>query len=285
MTTTPSPQTALVPTETPQVIAHQQRVAIVGFAESSVGQAPYQDDTWDIWGLNQLWQQIPRWSLWFDLHPRYMIDRHPQHVAWMQQQQQPILMQQHYADIPSSVPFPKQELVTHFGDYFTSTIAWMLALAIAQGYQQIGVWGVDMLGDGEYEYQRACCDYLIGYARGQGIAVHVADDSALCKGPGLYGYEWLPHKDARPLRRIKKRKRYLQAEKDKALRVIYQTDGAIDELTIWEDGKGEEAKTARLKALRDERERVMQHLYSVDGAMQELEHTLQYEKHYARGGA
>lgn len=263
----------------------REQVAILGFASSTLGEAPVHDEAWEIWGLNQLWNMIPRWDVWFDLHPWHdTLPDHP-HVSWLRQQTKPIVMQRHIPDVPASIPYPKDEIVSHFGTYFTSSIAWMLALAIAQGYPVIGVWGVDMLGDGEYAFQRACCDYYIGYARALGRTVILPHGSALARSQGLYGYDYVEPWSQRRAKRLAKRLRILHDQKDEALKAIYMLDGALAELKEVQFEKGEEGRTERQAHLMAKRDAALQHLYSYDGAIQELGLTLGYERHYGRGGA
>lgn len=262
------------------------KVAVLGFAGSTLNEAPVNDQSWEVWGLNQLWMQLPRYDLWFDLHPRWHTYTDARHFEWLKQQTKPILMQDHFHDIPCSVAYPKEDILRIFGTYFTSSIAWMLALAIAQKYQTIGIWGVDMLGDGEYAFQRACCDYYIGLARGAGIDVIIPKDSALCRGQELYGYDYVEPFSARRMTRLNKRRSSLQEQRDKALQDIYMHDGAILEVQEWTQVEHDDNwKASRLVDLKTKREDVLKGLYTVDGALQELAATSNYEKHYKRGGA
>ena len=60
---------------------------------------------------------------------------------------------------------------------FSNTTVWlifaayMLALAIYEGVDKVGIWGVDLHCDSEYSYQRPNMEYLIGLARGRGMKV------------------------------------------------------------------------------------------------------------------
>ena len=117
----------------------------------------------------------------------------------------PIYCQEHMADVPASVRFPRDEINDwllknggrtlepmpqgfHTADYYTSTPAQMLALAIWEGFEEIHLYGVDMLQAEEYFYQRSGCEYFVGFARGRGIKVYVPPTSALCKANYVYGY-------------------------------------------------------------------------------------------------
>lgn len=174
-----------------------KKVAIVGFASTWVD-APFNDETWEIWGLNQLYLEIrpfvgrDRWNRWFDLHTREVIEadthRTKTPIGDYAAMTCPIFMQQHWDDIPMSVPYPIQPVIQQFGDYWTNTISYMMALAIAEGYEEIGLWGVDMSHSTEYGHQRPSCEYMIGIARGRGIKVTVPLKSDLLKAPFLYGY-------------------------------------------------------------------------------------------------
>ena len=56
------------------------RIAILGFAQS-VKDAPFNDPSWTMWGMNGLWRvltEIPesRFSLWFEPHTPDFLDRY-----------------------------------------------------------------------------------------------------------------------------------------------------------------------------------------------------------------
>ena len=92
--------------------------------------------------------------------------------------------------------YPMKAVIEEVGDYFSSTCAYMLGLAILERVDQIGLWGFDMSMGEEYFYQRANTEYLIGFARGRGSMVTIAPGSALLTvdrgAPGCrYGrYGW-----------------------------------------------------------------------------------------------
>lgn len=206
------------------------KVAVVGFASTSRNLAPFQDPTWEIWGLNSLYALIPRFSRWFEIHPREYLKQDLgrselqaagiDHYTWLTQQPgrdglcsvpdcqcrkeggtphefKPIYMQEHYPQIPASVPWPRKEIndwtCSQFGaqaevDYFTSTPGEMVAHAIYEGASEIALYGVDLLQDEEYAYQRPGCEYWLGVARGLGIKVTVPQASVLLKANYVYGY-------------------------------------------------------------------------------------------------
>lgn len=213
------------------VIHPEKKVAIVGFASSSRDQAPFADESFEIWGLNSLYALIPRFTRWFEIHPIDHVKKDLKrgellqlgldHYTWLKGQPgpdgkcgikdcdcqkegnkhegawKPIYMQNHYEDIPASVPWPRQEINDWtremFGpeaelDYFTSTPGEMVAQAVFEGYGEIQLYGIDLLQNEEYAYQRPGLEYWTGIARGLGIKVVVSPDSCLHKANYVYGY-------------------------------------------------------------------------------------------------
>lgn len=179
-----------------------KKVALLGFAESWK-EAPFNDASVEVWGLNELWKYLPRWNRWFELHDAETLGvskrdqaegEQKRHLEWLTRQpaDKPIYMQRRFVQsgqFPGAVEYPLDEMSERFGRYFTSTIGYMLALAIAEGYTWIGMYGIDLASDVEYQQQRPNTEYLIGLARGMGITVEIAPSSALLKAGHLYGYE------------------------------------------------------------------------------------------------
>lgn len=93
----------------------------------------------------------------------------------------PLFMQSAYQEIPNAMAYPYGEVSKITGDYWNSSIAYMLAMAISENPDEIGIYGVDMKADDEYGYQRPNCEYLIGFAKGMGIKVTIPEASPLCK--------------------------------------------------------------------------------------------------------
>lgn len=191
-----------------------KKCAIIGFASSSRQLAPYNDPSFEIWGLNSIYAMVPRISRLYEMHIRTHFEKDLQraelkqigveHIDWLKKQPGPgapnycpIVMQAVHADIPASVAWPRNELnawtLEMFGpeaevDYFTSTPGQMIVSAIYEGYGEIHVYGVDLLQDEEYAYQRPGAEYWLGIARGLGIKVFVHPASALLKANYVYGY-------------------------------------------------------------------------------------------------
>jgi hypothetical protein len=216
-----------------------KKVALLGFAESWKT-APFDDPTVEIWGLNELWKYLPRWNRWFELHDaetlgvtkRDLSDgEQKRHIEWMMRQpaDKPIYMQPQFCDgrFPGAVPYPLDAMVARFGKYFTSSIGYMLALAIAEGYTWIGMYGIDLASDVEYQQQRPNAEYFIGLARGMGITVEIAPTSALLKAGHLYGYEKPIGEQGQLAATTRAHLGILRKEFDKALATMNTLEGAM----------------------------------------------------------
>lgn len=187
------PEEQPVQTVTFRLQKQKEKVAIVGFAPTWP-QAPFKDNDFEIWGCNECHMVFPRVDLLFELHsPKVIIDTKKEmagkHLEWLRNAKIPLLMQKHYEDIPNSIPFPKDYIVGKYGNYFTNTISWQIALAIDLGFKEIHLYGVNMANDEEYASQRPSVEYFVGLARGMGIEVFIPDQSDICKSWTLYGFE------------------------------------------------------------------------------------------------
>lgn len=169
------------------------KVAIVGTSPSSCNKAPYQNESWDIWSLGANAVSIPRYTRWFEMHTQRVLRNAG---AWepifkfLGECGDKLTLGHPCAELPFAKIYPIEEIKAKFGNYFTSTIAYMIALAIHEGASEIGLWGADMLGDEEYAGQRPCCEYLLGMARGMGINVVVAEESPVMRSERMYAYEY-----------------------------------------------------------------------------------------------
>jgi hypothetical protein len=184
------------------------KVCIVGFAQSW-DETPFDDETFDIWGINELYMQVRqkygkdrRFTHWFEIHNPMSPTRNiPYHHEFLKKWDKPVLMQKHYEWIPNSIPIPKDTIIDFFNQNFiidacggsfsdySNQISVMTAMAIMMGYDEIRIYGVDMAQWSEYAWQRSSCQFFIGYAAGMGIKVLVPLTSELCKYPNFYGFE------------------------------------------------------------------------------------------------
>jgi hypothetical protein len=201
-----------------------KKIAIIGSAPSSINLAPYADPDWEMWGCSPgVFGVAPRTNAWFELHrfhpaqpgrngaagtvPHFSAE----YTSFLRGYQERfnsgdgvVFMTDPIDSIPGAVQFPFEPLIKEHGEYFwTSTIAWMLALAIDQQPDEIGLWGVDMAASEEYAYQRPACQHFIRVARERGIKVTLPPESDLMQPPTKYGLDELNPRHIKIKSRIK----------------------------------------------------------------------------------
>ncbi len=163
--------------------------------------------------------------------------RDPEYLTWLRAQDFPIYMWEKETDIPCSVAYPYDKIVEKYGHegkpYLTSTFAYMLAMAIEEKPDRIEIYGIDLVAEEEYRYQRAGTEYLIGFAKGLGIEIYLPDLCPLLKAPpyGKYGFA-----EARTLwteQQLSDRTAALQQQQAKLMSDLNAVQGAIQENNNW----------------------------------------------------
>lgn len=177
------------------------KIALIGSAPSSVALAPYDDPAWTIWACSPgAWRHLRRVDQFFELHRFVPTDPQwdAEYVGFLQGLTVPLHMIEPLPQFPASVAYPKAAMIERFGpNFFTSSLAWMAALAIAAIEEarklrsgdddEIAFYGVDMAATEEYALQKPGCLYFIEKARELGIRVTVPPESDLLRPPPLYG--------------------------------------------------------------------------------------------------
>ena len=232
-------------TEPPKAVPAPLKIALVGTAPSSRGLAPYGDTSWEIWACSAGNQnQIPRVSAWFEIHTNLLWPENEHfgrpYIEWLKQQTFPVYMQDQTL-VPRATPFPRKELIDEFGPYFfTSSFAWMLAMAIKKGASEITLYGIDMASRDEYILQRPGAYYFFREAKRRGIKVSAPYESDIMQPPGLYGFS-----DSTPFGRkmaarekeLKDRVNGMKQQRDQLNSSITYLEGAVEDLdyirNIW----------------------------------------------------
>lgn len=252
----------------------RKRIAVCGFASSSRPLIPVDDPSWEIWGLNQLYRHIKRADRWFDIHKNWHEETVPgtDYVGWIRDCGIPFYMADRVPELPTSVRYPIERIIARYEvDYFTSTIAFMVALAVSeiddavearitagelatkvvevaaatseqvhplQGVKalyaeyEIALFGIDLVVGEEYFYQKPCAEFWLGLASSKGIMVGLPPQTALCKQQYRYGYEKEPQSPIL-LSELRAHSANLAKEKDQLLREIYLRDGAMQANEYW----------------------------------------------------
>ena len=218
-----------------------RKIAILGSATSTLHQAPFPDRTWEIWALGPEHRRVTRY---FEAHKDKDIKP---------------FIREHYktkgADVYSlheiagvtTVTYPIHEANCLLGEYvnhlkseeyYTSSIAYMIALAIlehAQGREvsHIGLWGVEMLSEGEYGVQRSCAEFLLGYAAGMKIQVCIPGRCTLLKANHVYGRTERPvNPGPFSIEFLEKRAAHYQNMKEKLEFDLITVQGALQETNL-----------------------------------------------------
>lgn len=167
----------------------REKVAIIGAGQLR-RLAPFDDPTWLVWGINEISQ--PRADAWFELHP--MSKQNARELAWLKAQPAPVYVLEETPLVPQGVRYPLDWVLQAIMGrrYFTCTFAFQIALAIAQCFREIGLWGVDLdLGTRrERLVEKPCVEYWLGMAEGRGIRVRLPEGGTLLHRPYLYGYDY-----------------------------------------------------------------------------------------------
>lgn len=132
-------------------------------------------------------------------------------LEWMKAQSMVVHPSLHNS-FPNCRVIDFQKHIDKFGPYFTSSLSWMLAEAIEENPEEIGIYGVSMCSQTEYAHQKPGCTYLIGWARALGIKVTIPPTSELLAAPYIYGMQDKPAM----ITAIENRKKEIIKNKDKA---------------------------------------------------------------------
>lgn len=166
------------------------------------------DEVWTM-NWNYLYDWVPRIDRLFEMHkvwmlaatnkPEYVKPRRHWHWLTSGVKDYPIYMLGDIPVVPSCVAFPLADVINDiFGDrlikgadpidFFTSSVDYMLALAIYERWDVIELYGVEMGSNTEYRYQREGVHFFTGVAVARGIRVEIPQNSVLFRTK-RYGYD------------------------------------------------------------------------------------------------
>lgn len=214
------------------------KVALVGTAPSSRMLAPYSDPSWQIWACSPgNMNAIPRVDIWFEVHGNLLWpeNRHygEPYLNWLNQQTFPVYMQDNSV-VPRATQLPVKELVAEFGPYFfTSSFAWMMALAMHRGAKEIALFGIDMASRDEYILQRPGAYFFFMEAKRRGVKMMAPYESDIMQPPGLYGFSEVTQFGRKLLARkveLEQRVRDLKHQRDQSATQVTYLEGALEDL-------------------------------------------------------
>lgn len=164
-----------------------KKVAICGYSHT-LSQAPFDNPEWDIFTLNQKVERFPRTTKHFDLHSERNIKSNKKYFEWCENNQSKLILGMPIIELQGAELYPQKEIMEIFGEFFTNSISWMICYAIHKGYEEIGLFGVDLACQDEYIKQRPSVLYFIGLAQGKGIKITLPKENRLFNKERLY---WL----------------------------------------------------------------------------------------------
>ena len=221
------------------------KVALIGTAPSSRMLAPFNDPTWQIWACSPgNMGQLPRVDAWFEIHGNMLWPENKHYgepyLNWLKQLAIPVYMQSKQW-IPNATPLPMRELVKEFGPYFfTSSFAWMMAMAMKAGAKEIALYGIDMASRDEYILQRPGAYHFFNEGKKRGIKMSAPYESDIMQPPALYGFSEVTPFGRKILARtneIKERLNGMRTQRDGLNHQITYLEGALEDLdyvaSIW----------------------------------------------------
>lgn len=220
----------------------ERKIALIGSAPSSIRGAPYGDPTWEIWGCSPgTYGVMPRVNAFFELHlyepgQPWFSPEYCQWLAALPARGVTLYSGAPVPEWPGSTVIPAQEIFDEFDPnrwFCTSSLFWMMAMAIKAGATKIGFWGVDMAATEEYEAQRAGIHHMAYIAAARGIEVGAPMESDLFTPRFAYGIDEWTH----GFRKQRARASELQARMNAASQEVLSKRleeaflaGAIDDL-------------------------------------------------------
>lgn len=170
-------------------------IAILGGAPSSCNLAPFGDPNWEIWACSPGNWASPRVDAWFEMHSlaRKNVRGNEPYINVLRTHPRVYLSAPDKL-IPNAIVYPKDDILPHFGgqyveSFMQSSVSYMLAMAITLKPKVIGLWGVDMAAESEYDYQRPGCHFFFNEALKRGIDITAPPQSDIMNPLPLYGYK------------------------------------------------------------------------------------------------
>lgn len=177
-----------------------KKIAIVCGSPGSMMMAPFDDKDWEIWVLGNRINAFKdkRVTKIFEIHDdlnQHGVNNGAGYVSYLVNMKIDLIVGKNFPlghpRAPHVKVFPFDAAKHLYGaDYLTSSSAYMVAMAVLEGADEIAIYGVDMaVDDFEYFWQRPCMEAWVGFAKGRGIKITIPDISPLGKSDYIEGQE------------------------------------------------------------------------------------------------
>lgn len=184
----------------------RNNVALVGFGITKHDLRALNSSEWEVWALNMA-NRIGimkdnfgdfRADRWFDLHPLSV--QSFDDMEWIEYCPIPIYLTEPYPINKNAVVYPLADVIAKWeryaADTFASSFAYMMALAMMEGFKKIGVYGCDLDWGRERVVEHGNLCFWVGLARGLGFDVDIPDHSILNRHPARYGFDYWKEREA-----------------------------------------------------------------------------------------
>lgn len=195
----------------------RKRVAIAG--APGMRRMPWEDETIECWAMNNCWetardsQRRIAASRWWEQHQIFPSAggkhageaiQNENDMKWIACCPVPLYTTEPYPSNPNALVWPVGYYAARYRDYFTCTFAYQIAQAIEEGFEEILVYGLELLLGTKREatVESSCVNYWLGLAEGKGIKVTLdrhgavlADKQFLLYHPYRYGHDYWQESD------------------------------------------------------------------------------------------
>lgn len=176
-------------------------VAIVG-AGPGKEFAPYENPMWEVWSLNAIPScdrlrrlRVDRWFEMHEMHAQSADD-----MEWIAKCPVPLYMVPNASSwdgtwgnhSANQVRYPLERVEADSASYFACSFAYMIALALLEGFKGIGVYGCELCYGTERErtVEWACVSWWLGLCEGRRIDVCLPPDTHLGYHRYRYGIDY-----------------------------------------------------------------------------------------------
>lgn len=259
------------------MVQQGRKIALVGTAPSGRF-APFNDLTWELWGVGLRANYFTRANRWYEIH---RLDG--EEPGWAAEWRNLMKAWSHECDIymfypedigPKIVKFDPAPLIARFGQYFmTSSFSWMMAQAMIEtNVEEIGIWGVDMEYGTEYRQQRVGLRHFIEVAKILGIKVTRVSSSGIAYEPIPYPF-WM---DDPLMSKVQLRhKKYIE----KRTEIAYSVERLANQMVRAEGAVEQFRSLLKSEAISTEmRQVIVDRVTSLDGIANDTRRTLTIER-------
>lgn len=154
------------------------------------------DPAWEVWALNLIppfdAAGLVRADIWWDIHERKA--QTAADLRWIAAMPRPIYVPPDLLDAgPTCVRFPVERIEAALGtNYWSCTFSYQIALALVEGFTDIGLYGVELAYGTRRErtVEWASVSYWMGFAEARGVRFHLPAVTRLGTHPYRYGLEY-----------------------------------------------------------------------------------------------